>query len=613
MHGVTAMDDPARAGRAGTSTHEHLRSPFAFVMHYVHARRAAFAGLTATVVLAASCSVVIQWQIKLLVDAMTGLAQGQARAWHQVGVLVVLIAVESLFWRASGWLACRATLSAGVLMRLDLFRYLSGQSIRYFADNLAGSLGQRITGMAGNFGALMNTCVWRVAPPCIDFIGGLAVFSAIDWRMAATMAVYVLLVTGWLFVVGRRGRPLHATYHARASEVAGNVVDVISNMWAVKAFTAREREWSRLREQFAAEAALQSRSWMYLERTRLFYDVILWAMATVMLIWAVYSWSHRGITAGDVVVITALTFRILHGSRDVTLAFVDLTQQFGYMDDTLRVIGQVHSIVDPPRARTLRSGRGRVEFRRISFGYDPRQPILQELDLRIRAGEKVGIVGPSGAGKTTLLQLIQRLHDPQSGLVLLDGQPVNEVTQDSLRAAIAVVPQEIMLFHRTVLENIRFGRPEASIDEVMIAAQAACCDHFVRGFPLGFNTLVGERGVKLSGGQRQRIGIARALLKQAPVLILDEATSALDTETEMAIQRNIIELLRERTVIAVAHRLSTLANFDRILVVHHGRIVEEGTAAELRRRGRIFQRMWEAQANGLDLSVPLVGAAAGAD
>jgi ATP-binding cassette subfamily B protein len=591
----------ARPGRSAVPREipSHLRGPGAFIWRYVAQWRVPLAILLTLVVLAAGCAVGVQYQMKFLVDAMAGQQHSAHAVWTVLICFIALIALESVLWRLCGWLTCRTTIGIGVDMRLELFQYLSGQSIRYFMENLAGSLGQRITSTAGAFGSLTNTMVWRIAPPLVDFLGGLVIFTSIDWRMAAVMGVYVLMVTGVLIYVGQRGRRLHAAYFGTASEVAGDLVDVISNMWAVKAFSTRRREWERLKAQFEHEALAQRKSWMYTERTRVFYDLVLWIMAAAMLLWSVYSWSRHLMTPGDVVVISALTFRILHGSRDVALAYADAIQQIGYMDETLRVIGQVHSIVDPPNALTATRGAGAVEFRDVTFGYHPSEPVLRHVNVSIRPGEKVGIVGPSGAGKTTMVHLIQRLHEVQSGAILIDGQPIDGVSQDSLRAVLSVVPQEITLFHRTILDNIRFGRPNASLEEIHAAARAAHCDSFIRRLPLGYATLVGERGLKLSGGQRQRIGIARAFLKDAPILILDEATSALDTESEMQIQHNIVTLLEGRTVIAVAHRLSTLAAFDRILVVQNGRIVEEGSARELRRRGRLFERMWRLQADGL--------------
>ncbi|MDB6091934.1 MAG: ABC-type multidrug transport system, ATPase and permease component [Gammaproteobacteria bacterium] len=573
-----------------------------FVWHYIAQRRGGFATLAATVVLAAGCAVGVQYQIKRLVDTMTEPARSGAQVWLVLGTFIGLIAAESVFWRVSGWLTCRTTVRAGVQMRLDLFQHLSGHSLRYFADHLSGSLGQRITGTAGAFGVLTNTAVWRVAPPLIDFLGAIVVFSTIDVHMALTAAVYVILATAGLVVVGKKGRPLHAAYYGEQSTVAGQLTDAISNMWAVKAFSARQREWERLRGQFEQEAGFQRGSWMYTERTRAGYDVAVWIMASVMLCWAVSEWEKGGISPGAVVVIGTLTFRILHGSRDVAIAAVDMFQQLAYIEDTIGAIGEVHSIADRPGAPALIPGKGAVEFRDVSFSYEGNHPVLRHVDLRIEAGEKVGIVGFSGAGKTTVVNLIQRLYEPQAGEVLLDGQCVRSVTQDSLRAVLAVVPQEIMLFHRTVMENIRFGRPDAPPAEIYRAAKAAHCESFVSRLPQGYDTLLGERGVKLSGGQRQRIGIARALLKDAPVLILDEATSALDTESELHVHRNIVELLSGRTVVAVAHRLSTLAAFDRILVIHQGKILEEGTPAELRRRGTLFARMWRLQAEGLSVS-----------
>lgn len=576
-----------------------LATPRAFVTHYVRTSPWQFGGLIAMVVLAASCAVGIQYEMKLLVDAMARVPQQVNAAWLALAVFICLVAVESLLWRLSGWLACRTTIGVGVRIRLDLFEYLGRQSMRYFADNLAGSLGHRITGTAGNFGALTNTLIWRIAPPLVDFLGALVIFCLVDWHMAVVMGGYVVVVTAGLILLAERGRPLHGEYAGKSNVVGGEIIDVISNMWAVKAFSARQREWQRLRERFEDEATSQRTSWMYTEKVRVAYDIVLWFMAAGMLAWAVYQWTRRAITPGDVVVVSALTFRILHGSRDVALSLIDLVQQFGYIDDTLRVIGQVPTVVDSKHAQPMERRRGSVEFRDVNFHYDRRGETLRELNLYVPPGQKLGIAGPSGAGKSTLINLMQRLYDVQGGAVLIDGQNVEGVTQDSLRALLSVVPQEISLFHRSVMDNIRFGRPDASDAEVVEAARIACCDEFVRHLPDGYDTIVGERGVKLSGGQRQRVGIARAFLKDAPILIMDEATSALDTESEMRIQRNVVEKFPGRTVIAVAHRLSTLVNFDRIVVIVDGRLVEEGTAAELRARNGVFEKLWRLQTEGL--------------
>jgi ATP-binding cassette subfamily B protein len=238
-------------------------------------------------------------------------------------------------------------------------------------------------------------------------------------------------------------------------------------------------------------------------------------------------------------------------------------------------------------------------FDNVSFGYAEGPDIVRDLNLHVPHGQKIGVVGPSGAGKSTLVHLLQRLHDVRSGHILIDGRRIDDLEHESLTEVLAVVPQEVSLFHRSVMENIRFARPTASDEEVFAAARAAASDGFIRALPQGYDTVLGERGAKLSGGQRQRIGIARAFLKNAPIIILDEATSALDTETELLIQDAINRLMAGRTVIAVAHRLSTLLTFDRVLVMENGRVVEDGGVAELRARGGVFERMWRVQAEGL--------------
>jgi ATP-binding cassette subfamily B protein len=575
-----------------------VRGPEVFIWHYVKEWAGSFAALFLLVTSAAACSVAVQYMMKVLVDAMAGPRDAPA-AWSALGFFIGLIAAESILWRISGWLGCRTTVGVGVSIRLDLFQYLSGQPIRYFVDNLAGSLGHRITSVAGHFGGLTNTVAWRILPIFVDFIGALIVFWTVDWKMMVALAFAVTLIMAGLIAFGERGRPLHREFAAKSNEVAGDLVDVISNMWSVKAFSARRREWEHLKTKFETEARIQTKSWMYTERARVFHDIALWIMAGSMLTWALALWSKSEISPGEVVVVSALTFRILHGSRDMAMSLVDMVQQFGFVADTLAVIGQRQTVVDHPGAPIVTATKGALSLRSVSFSYQSGKYALQDISLEIPAGQKIGIVGPSGAGKSTFVHLLQRLYDPQAGQILIDGHPIDEITQDSLRRSLAVMPQEISLFHRSVMDNIRFGRPDATDEDVYAAARAAHCDTFIRFLSEGYHTLVGERGVKLSGGQRQRIGIARAFLKNAPIIVMDEATSALDSESELAVQRSLVEMMRDKTVIAVAHRLSTVVSFDRIIVIDNGRIVEDGSPRDLRERRGAFDRIWRLQSEGL--------------
>jgi ATP-binding cassette subfamily B protein len=576
-------------------------SPVRFLYTYIKRRPMMFATLWLVVTAAAACAVGVQYGMKLIVDAMATDDRGSGEIWRWLGLFIALIAMESLLWRASGWLGCKAVVATGVDIRLDLFAHLAGHPMQFFSDHLAGSLGNRITATAGATGAIFTALVWKIVPPCVDFLGALVVAATIDLRMSATLVAGVAAVAGLITVFGIRGRPLHQEYARQGAHVGGEIVDVVANMWSVKAFAARDREYRRLREAFGQEASAQRRSWLYLEKARVLHDLCLLAMAGTMLAWVIHSWRSGASTPGDVVVVSALTFRILHGSRDLALSLVEASQQLATIREMLGVMAGPHRIADRPGAQRFIPGQGAVRLHDVHYGYGDGPEVLQGLSLAIPAGQRIGIVGPSGAGKSTLVALIQRLDDARCGTVEIDGQRVADVTQESLRKSIAVVPQDISLFHRSIRENIRYGRPDASDDEVMEAARMAHCEVFIDALPAGYETIVGERGTRLSGGQRQRIGIARAFLKRASILILDEATSALDSASEAEIQAALSRLMHGRTVIAVAHRLATVAGFDRVVVLQAGRICEDGRPDELRtREGGLFAQMWELQAEGLE-------------
>jgi ATP-binding cassette subfamily B protein len=574
--------------------------PLPFLLGYVKRRPLQFGVLFSIVVTATCCAVGAQYGMKLIVDEMATGDRHSTMIWRWLALFVGLIAVESTLWRLGGWLGCRTVVGTGVDVRLDLFRHLSGHPMQYFANHMSGALGSRVTATAGAVGGVFGSLTWHIIPPCIDFIGAIVVLFSINNRMALALVCSAAIVAGIITLFGGRGRPLHQAYAEQASTVAGDLVDAVANMWTVKAFAAREREYQRLQRAFGIEAKAQRRSWLYTEKARVLHDLCLWLMAGGMLLWAIHGWRVGFNSPGDVVVVSALTFRILHGSRDLALSLVGVTQQTGVIGEMLRTVGGVHRVDDKPNAPPFVPRHGAVRLSDVSYGYDADRPVFRHFNLDIPAGQRVGVVGPSGAGKSTLVGLIQRLDDVQAGHIEIDGQRLTEVQQDSLREAIAVVPQEIALFHRSILENIRYGRPDATIEEVHAAARAAHCDDFISCLPQGYETLVGERGVRLSGGQRQRIGIARAFLKDAPILLLDEATSSLDSASEQEIQLALSRLMHGRTVIAVAHRLATVASFDRVLVIVNGCVVEDGPPAALRCSGGLYEKLWRLQAMGME-------------
>jgi ATP-binding cassette subfamily B protein len=317
-----------------------------------------------------------------------------------------------------------------------------------------------------------------------------------------------------------------------------------------------------------------------------------------MVYYAIGIWAANGMTVGQFAMAASLCLLLIEQARGLSRKFLEFFEYIGNVTDGVSIIVRPHEVVDQSGATPLRVTRGEVRIEGLAFAYLPERPIFTNLDLLIPAGQKVGLVGFSGSGKSTLLNLLLRLFEPQGGRILIDGQDIQQVSQETLRGALAMIPQDPMLFHRTLMENVRYGRLDATDEEVIAAARQAHAHEFIMETEDKYDSLVGERGVKLSGGQRQRIALARAILKNARILLLDEATSSLDSVTEHHIQDSLQALMRDKTVLVIAHRLSTLAHLDRIIVFHRGQIVEDGGHAELLARGGHYARMWTMQAGG---------------
>ena len=553
----------------------YRRRPLAFVLHYVRRHRAGHLVVLASVFLAVVCSVCTQYGLKGLIDVISR-GSGATGAWTSFAVLCALITADNMSWRVGGWVAATTFVRVSGDVRSDLFAHLAGHSPSYFAERLPGTLASRVTATANAIFQTENTTAWNVIPPCLAVCVAIVLLTTVSPVMAGALLALSLAMAVLIFHLARNGTPIHRRFAASAAGVDGELVDIISNMGVVRAFGATLREHRRIEAAIGEEMAARRRSLLYLEKLRLLHAVLTAGITAGLLAWGVVMWQHGLATPGDMVLICSLGFTILHGTRDLAVALVDLTQHVARLDEALGSLLVQHDLPDLQDAPPLLPGPGRVAFEGVRFAYPGRPPILRGLDLAIEPGQRVGLVGASGAGKSTVLALLQRFYDIQSGRVLVDGQDIARITQESLRRMIAVVPQDISLFHRTVMENIRYARPEASEADVLAAATVARCREFIEAMPDGFATMVGDRGVKLSGGQRQRLAIARALLKDAPILLLDEATSALDLESEQAIQMALDNLMEGRTVIAIAHRLSTLRNFDRIVVMDAGQVVDDG-------------------------------------
>ena len=559
------------------------RGPFGFLLRFLRRQKTGHAIVLFSVFGAVICAVSVQYGMKNLVDAVSG-RPVIGGVWGAFTILCVLIAGDNLLWRVAGFVAAPVFTRVTGDVRADLFAHLAGHAPGYFAERLPGALASRVSAAATAVFTIENTGTWNVIPPIVAVGFAIILIATVNPVMALVLVALAGGIVALVFRIARAGAPLHRAFANRAAAVDGELVDVIGNFSVVRAFGAVVRERIRMGATVGREMRARQRSLLYLERLRLLHAVLTAILAAGLVAWGILMWQRGQATPGDLVLITALGFTILHSSRDLAVALVDLIQHLARLEESLSVLLTAHELPDHPDASPLTAGPGEVRFEKVVFAYPGRGTVLPDFSLTIPAGQRVGLVGASGAGKSTLLTLLQRFYDPQSGRVLIDGQDIAQVTQASLRAVLAIVPQDVSMFNRTLLANLRYARPEASTAEVFRAAEMARCRDFIDALPDGFATQVGDRGTMLSGGQRQRLAIARAMLKDSPILLLDEATSALDSESERAVQDALEKLMTGRTVIAIAHRLSTLQRFDRIVVMDHGRIVDDGPPAELAAR-----------------------------
>jgi ATP-binding cassette subfamily B protein len=561
-----------------------------FVYRYVRLRPGSHLLILIAVVAAVACSVSTQYGVKYLVDT---LSEGQAGdgIWLAFLLLVSFIAADNLLWRLASWVANFTFVGVTGDLRRDLFRHLTGHAPSYFADRLPGMLTSRVTATSNAVFTLENMSMWNVLPPCAATVAAIGFVLTISAGMAAGLALIGGVMVVVMFRLAAAGRPLHHDFADKTAAVDGEMVDVVSNMPLVRAFCGLSREHRRFDATIDREMTARRRSLLYLEKLRIMHAVVTIVLTLGLLAWAIVLWQRGLATTGDVVLACTLGLSVLHATRDLAVALVDVTQHIARLSEALATLLVPHELRDHPTAKPLIRHGARVEFENIKFRYADGSRVFDGMNLRLDPGQRVGLVGQSGGGKSTLFALLQRFYDLHDGRILIDGQDISQVTQESLRAAIAVVPQDISLFHRSAVENIRYGRPDASDQEVLDAALAARCGDFLAALPKGLDTIVGERGVKLSGGQRQRIAIARAFLKDAPLLLLDEATSALDGDSEEAIREALGRLMRGRTVIAIAHRLSTVRHFDRVVVLHAGEVVQDGPPDHLARHNGLYRNL----------------------
>jgi ATP-binding cassette subfamily B protein len=524
--------------------------------------------------------------------------------WDSGWPLVAAYGVSQLLGQVVGWrIALYAAWSFEVMAMKRLFQrvfdHLTSQSIGFHSDRFSGSLVSQTNKLTGAFETFWDTVVWQVVPVATTVVAAVTITAFILPWYAVFLLVMTLVFGGFVVFSARTMERLNVVEAQASTRMTGFLADVMSNISAVKAAGAEARE--------AAGARLAAGQWqsssLNVMRSFLGYSsgfsAVIAIMNTGAVLAAVVASEQRYLSVASVYLATTYTLTVTDQLWEITQVMRNYNRVMGDAHDMVEILAIPPAVADGTDAQ-FRRGAGSVEFDRVTFAHDGagEQALFRDFSLRIEPGEKIGLVGHSGSGKTTLTRLLLRFSDVDSGSVRIDGQDLRAVTQDSLRRSIAYVAQEPLLFHRSIEDNISYGRPDATPEQVREAARKASAHEFISKLPAGYATMVGERGVKLSGGQRQRIAIARAVLKDANILVLDEATSALDSESEIHIQAALAEAMRGRTTIVIAHRLSTVQAMDRIVVLADGRIVEQGSHAALLAAGGIYAGLWTHQSGG---------------
>ncbi len=581
----------------------------AFYRHFVGQARAPLLALLFMGGFLAVQDVTVPWLMGAVIDAvaLTPPEQFLAQHWHLLAFLIVLLLV--VFPLSDFVFVALFNQSVFVplmnLVRWQSHRHVLGHDWSYFQNDFAGRIASKVMETGVSVRGSVITAVGAIWYVLIYALGTLFVLSTANVWLIMPLVCWLI---GYALIV-RISVPVVQDRSLKVSEarsaLTGRIVDSYTNVLTVKLFAARAHEDEHVREAVATHTEAMRHMLRRITYMDLSLSLINTLLVCVTTMTAIYLWTLGMITPGEIAMTLPLILRITAMSDWILREITDLFENIGTVEEGMTTIAKPHGVVDAPNAPALSLQQGEIRFEQVHFNYrkGDRSHVLQDFNLTIKPGEKVGLVGRSGAGKSTLVNLLLRFFDVEAGRVLIDDQDVRAVTQDSLRGVIGMVTQDTSLLHRSLRDNIRYGRPDASEDEIMAAVTRAKADQFLPGLEdaegrSGLDAHVGERGVKLSGGQRQRIAIARVILKDAPILVLDEATSALDSEVEAAIQESLYELMQGRSVIAIAHRLSTIAKLDRLVIMDEGRIVEQGTHDELLAINGLYAQLWRLQSGG---------------
>jgi ATP-binding cassette subfamily B protein len=559
-------------------------------------------GLLLVVAIAKGADIFIPLIDKRLIDAAATSLTLPGRPldllWQTLVLIIGIRVIGWAFWLTSGFIAVWVISKTSMDLLVTGFNGVLKHSYEFFTSNFAGSLLRKIQRLETSFGTITETLLWNLFPSTILLIGIFIVLARSYPLFGAFMGAWCVLVITESFLFLRWKLPLDAVRAEKDTHQTGVLSDAVTNALNILQFNGQEREKKAFYDVTRDTLRAWIRSWRASEINQSIQSIANIILEAGLIALAIYKWQSGELTIGDFALLQGYGYTLTSQLHDTGRTLRSLFEAIADAKEMVAVLHQPVEITDTPNAKKLALKHGEISFNQVGFKYHSQSSGVQDLSLAIRGGEKVALVGPSGAGKSTLTKLLFRFYDITKGSITIDGQDIREITQDSLRQAISLVPQEPILFHRTILQNIQYGRPEATKEEVISAAKKARCHEFISRLPDGYETYVGERGIKLSGGERQRVAIARAILKNASMLVLDEATSSLDSESEALIQEALTELMKGKTTIVIAHRLSTVMQMDRILVLDGGKVVDEGTHADLIERDGLYQSLWNIQAGG---------------
>ncbi len=576
-------------------------NPLVFFRHVSRSHRLSMFSSIIAVLIAGVLSALFPYTFKLIVDAATGLARGgsyDALLFAAI-VYIVISTSRELVYRFSGYTGSYWATGTRATARQVLSSYVTLHSRDFFANRFAGSLATKISHASSGMRDFIRLFLWEFLTFTSSFIASVVILFWVSPMLGALFIGWVIVVAPLNIYRAQRRVPYTKWTQETETKLTGMTVDLLTNIGAMQEYTRRTYEMERLNEAIEERRLSGLKNWHFGEVTLTANTLIQSIFAAVMIFVAIQLAASGALSAGDIVLVITLIYRIEDSFLFLGTHINEFTEVWGEVQESLEAIVAPHEIVDTQDAHALTIAHGALAFNNVSFTYGKgSNEVMNNFQLQIPGTQKVGLVGKSGAGKSTLVKLLLRHYEVNSGEIAIDGQNIREVAQDSLREAISVVPQEPLLFHRSLRENIAYGNPNATLQQIEDAAKLAQAHDFIMALPDAYETLVGERGVKLSGGERQRVAIARAILKNAPILILDEATASLDSESEVAIQQALHELMKGKTVIAIAHRLSTLREMDRILVLDKGKISEEGTHQELLQKSGVYSDLWKHQAGG---------------